>query len=56
MDGLNLLNFFMNHESLNIDPKQTRVFGTMNMSDVDLRDQRQDHQLILVWNERICEA
>jgi hypothetical protein len=43
------------HDSLNIYPKERRLVGTMNMYDVDLYDQWQDHQLLLVLNGPIWE-
>jgi hypothetical protein len=35
MDGLKLLQIFLDHESLNLDPKEKRLTGTMNMSNIE---------------------
>jgi hypothetical protein len=46
MDDLKLLQMSMDHESLNLEPKENRLDGTMNMFGVDMKDHRQDHQLL----------
>ena len=38
MDDLNLLQMSLDHESLKLEPKEKRLVGTMNVSDVDLKD------------------
>jgi hypothetical protein len=50
MDDLKLLQMYLDHESLKLDPKEKRLVGTTNMFDVDLKDHRQDHQLLLILN------
>jgi hypothetical protein len=40
----------MDHEFLKLEPKEKRLAGTVNMSDADLKDHQQDHQLLLVLN------
>jgi hypothetical protein len=46
----------LDHESLKLEPKEKRLVETVNISDVDLKDHWQDHQLLLEWNGPICEA
>jgi hypothetical protein len=46
----------LDHEFLKLEPKEKRLTRTVNVSDVDLKDHRQDHQLLLVLNGPIEEA
>jgi hypothetical protein len=41
------MQMFLDHESLKLEPKEKRLVGTVNVSDADLKDHRQDHQLLL---------
>ena len=50
LDGLKLLQMFLYHESLKLEPKEKRLDGTVNVFDSDLKDHRQDHQLLLMLN------
>jgi hypothetical protein len=50
LDDLKLLQMSLDHESLKLEPKEKRLIGTVNVSNVDLKDHRQDHQLLLVLN------
>jgi hypothetical protein len=50
MDHLKLLQMSLDHEFLKIRPKEKRLAGTVNVSDTDLKDHRQDHQLLLMLN------
>ena len=50
LDDLKLLQMSLDHESLKLEPKEKRLAGTVNVSDIDLKDHRQDHQLLLVSN------
>jgi hypothetical protein len=50
LDDLKLLQMSLDHESLKLEPKEKRLIGTVNVSDADLKDHRQDHQLLLVLN------
>jgi hypothetical protein len=36
MDGLKLLQMFMDHESLKLEPKEKRLARTVNMFNIDL--------------------
>jgi hypothetical protein len=38
----------LDHEFLKLEPKEKRLAGTVNVSDVDLKDHRKYHQLLLV--------
>jgi hypothetical protein len=38
MDDLKLLQMSLDHEFLKIEPKEKRIVGTVNVSDVDLKD------------------
>jgi hypothetical protein len=38
MDDLKLLQMSLDHEFLKPNPKEKRLVGTMNVSDVDLKD------------------
>jgi hypothetical protein len=40
----------MDHESLKIEPKENRIVGNVNKSDVDMKDHRQDQQLLFMLN------
>jgi hypothetical protein len=53
MDDLKLMKMSLDHESLKLEPKEKRLIGTVNVSDVDLKDHQQDHQLLLMLNEPI---
>jgi hypothetical protein len=46
----------LDHESLKLEPKEKSLIGTVNVSDVDLKDHRRDHQLLLMLNGPIQEA
>jgi hypothetical protein len=50
LDDLKLLQMSLDHESLKLEPKEKRLAGTMNVFDADLKDHRQDHQLLHVLN------
>jgi hypothetical protein len=41
---------------LKLEPKEKRLVGTVNVSDADMKDHRQYHQLFLVLNIPIKEA
>jgi hypothetical protein len=56
MDDLKLLQMSLDCESLKLELVEKRLARTMNVFDVDLKDQRQDHQLLIVLNEPIYEA
>jgi hypothetical protein len=43
IDDLKLLQMSLDHEFLKLDTKEKRLAKTMNVSDVDLKDHRQDH-------------
>jgi hypothetical protein len=53
LDELKLLQMSLDHEFLKLDPKEKRLAGTVNVSDADLKDHQQDHQLLLMLNEPI---
>jgi hypothetical protein len=53
MDELKLLQMFLDHESLKLDPKENRIVGTMNVSNINLKDYQQDHQFLLELNGTI---
>jgi hypothetical protein len=53
LDDLKLLQMSLDHESLKLEPKEKRLVGTVNVSDPDLKDHRQDHQLLLMLNRLI---
>jgi hypothetical protein len=38
MDDLKILEMFMDDESLQIDPKEKRLTGTMNVFNINLKD------------------
>jgi hypothetical protein len=40
----------MDHDSLKLEPKEKRVVGTVNMSDVDMKDHQKNHRLLRVLN------
>jgi hypothetical protein len=44
---------FVDHESLKLEPKEKKFVGTVNVFDVDLKDHRQDHQLLFKLNASI---
>jgi len=46
----------LDHQSLKIEPKEKRFTRTMNVSNVDLNDHRQDHQLLLLLKKPIEEV
>jgi hypothetical protein len=48
IDDLNILQMSLDHESLKLEPKEKRLGGTMNVFDANIKDHRQDHQLLLV--------
>jgi hypothetical protein len=50
MDDLKLLQMSLDHEFMKLEPKEKKFVGTMNVSDADLKDHRQDQQLLLVLN------
>jgi hypothetical protein len=50
MDKLKLLQMSLDHESLKIDPKEKRLTVIVNVSDDDMKDHRQYHELLLVLN------
>jgi hypothetical protein len=56
MDDLNLLQKSMDHESLKLEPKEKMLILTMNVSDTDMKDHQQHHQLLLMLNGPIYEA
>jgi hypothetical protein len=56
MDDLKLLQMSLDHESLKLEPKEKRLTGTMNLFDANLKDHRQDHQLLLMLNRPIKEV
>jgi hypothetical protein len=56
LDDLKLLQMSLDHESLKLEPKEKRLVGTVNVFDVDLKDHRQDHQLLLKLNRPIKEV
>jgi hypothetical protein len=47
---MKLFQMSLDHESLKIEPKEKRLVGIVNVSNVDLKDHRQDHLLILMLN------
>jgi hypothetical protein len=55
LDDLKLLQMSLDHESLKLEPKEKRLIGTVNIN-VDMKDHRKDHQLLLVLNRPIKEA
>jgi hypothetical protein len=50
MDDLNFIQMSLDHASLKLEPKEKRLVGTKNVSDVDMKDHRQYHQFLLVLN------
>jgi hypothetical protein len=46
----------LDHEFMKLEPKEKRLAGTVNVSDADLKDHRQDHQMLLMLNRPILEA
>jgi hypothetical protein len=40
----------LDHKSLKLEKKEKRLVGTVNVFNADLKDHRQDHQLLLVLN------
>jgi hypothetical protein len=38
MDDLKLLQMSLDHESLKLEPKEKRLAGILNVSDVDMKD------------------
>jgi hypothetical protein len=46
----------LDHECLKIKPNKRRLVGIVNVLDTNLKDQRQDLQLLLVLNKPIWEA
>jgi len=53
MDDLKLLKMSLDHESLKLDPKEKRIVGTVNVSDANMKDHRQDQQLLLMLKKPI---
>jgi hypothetical protein len=43
---LKLLQMFLDHESLKLEPKEKNLTRTENVSNVDLKDHREDHQIV----------
>jgi hypothetical protein len=56
VDDLKLMKMFLDHESLKLEKKEKRLIGTVNVSDIDLKNHRQDHRLFFELNEPIYEA
>jgi hypothetical protein len=56
LDDLKLLQMSLDHEFLKLKPKEKRLTISMNVSDVDIKDHQQDHQLLLLLNGPISEA
>jgi hypothetical protein len=56
LHGLKVIQIYFHHESLKLDPEEKRLPRTINESDVDLKDHRQDHQLLLMLNGPIYEV
>ena len=50
MDDLKLLQMSLVHDFLKLEPKEKRLTGTVNMSDANMKDHRQYHQLLLMLN------
>jgi hypothetical protein len=50
LDDLKILQMSLDHEFLKLEPKEKRLTRIVNVSDVDLKDHQQDHQLLLVLN------
>jgi hypothetical protein len=46
----------LDRESIKIDPKENRLTGTVNVSNVDMKDHMKYHQLLLELNGPIWEA
>jgi len=53
LDDLKLLQMYLDHESIKLEPKEKSIVGTMNMFNVDLKDHWQDHQLLPMLNRPI---
>ena len=50
LDDLNLLQMFLDQESQKLDSEEKRIAGIMNVLNIDMKDHRQDHQLLLGLN------
>jgi hypothetical protein len=48
LDDLKILQMSLDRESLKLDPVEKRLARTVNVFNADLKDQQQDHQLLIV--------
>jgi hypothetical protein len=56
MNDLKLLKMILDQDFMKFETKEKRLVGIVNMFDIDLKDHRQDHQLLLELNGSIWEA